>query len=91
MKNKYKTGDKAYIVESNCRVREVQMLNYSGGMFLIRFENGGGIRVNDHRLYYTNEEAALTLPRKHLRLIEHRGIICSISCVNIYTECCRFC
>ena len=64
MYNRFRTGDKAYLVESNCRIREVQILNYSRGMYLIRFENGGGIRVNEHRLYSNLEEAEATLPKK---------------------------
>ena len=61
--SKYKKGDKAYFIESNCRIREVQILNYSGGIYLIRFDNGGGIRVNEHRLYNTKEEAERILPK----------------------------
>lgn len=40
---KFKAGDKAFIVESNRCVREVKIVRISGGMYLIRFEGGGGI------------------------------------------------
>ena len=64
MSAKFNTRDKAYFVESNCRVREVQIINNAGGMYLIRFDNGGGIRVKEHRLYTTKEEADAILPKK---------------------------
>lgn len=56
MAAKYKTGDKAYFVESNCKVREVQILNTAGGMYLIRFENGGGTRARENRIFSAKEE-----------------------------------
>lgn len=46
----YKAGDKAYIVESNRIVRKCTVLRPAGNLFIIRFENGGGIRVNKNRL-----------------------------------------
>ena len=33
-------------------------------MYLIKFENGGGIRVNEHRLYSMKEEADAILLKK---------------------------
>lgn len=54
---KMKAGDTAYIVESNRIVREVKIISCSGGMYLVRFEGGGGIRVREHRLFATEEEA----------------------------------
>ena len=57
-----KAGDVAFLVESNRIIREVKVVNCSGGMYLIRFPNGGGIRVKEHRLFATEEEAKKSLP-----------------------------
>ena len=54
---KFKAGDKAYIVESNRLVREVTIVRFLGGMYLIRFEGGGGIQVKEHRLVASKEAA----------------------------------
>ena len=64
MAAKYKAGDKVYFVESNRKIREVQILNTAGGMYLIKFAEGGGIRVKEHRLFGTKEEAEAALPKK---------------------------
>ena len=49
-----KVGDKAYIVESNQTIREVEIRRCSGGLFLVRFtDNGGGIQVRRNRLFAT--------------------------------------
>ena len=52
----FKPGDKAFIVESNRTVREVTVIRHSGGMYLIRFAEGGGIQVRGHRLFVSQEE-----------------------------------
>lgn len=61
---RYKVGDTAYLLESNRTVRKVQIMRFSGGMYLVKFENGGGIRVKEHRLYDTEEAATASLPNK---------------------------
>jgi hypothetical protein len=60
----FKAGDTAYIIESNMTVRKVTVSRCSGGMYLILFENGGGIQVKEHRLYATEEDAVAAMPRK---------------------------
>lgn len=55
---KFKVSDRAYIVESNRFFREVKIMRFSGGMYLVRFEGGGAIHVKEHRLL-VSEEAAL--------------------------------
>ena len=40
---KFKAGDEAFMVESNRIVRKVTAARYSGGMYLVKFEGGGGI------------------------------------------------
>lgn len=55
---KFKAGDKAYIVESNRWIREVEIRSTAGGMYLIKFlDSGGGIKVKESRLFVTKEEA----------------------------------
>ncbi|MDD2979124.1 MAG: hypothetical protein PHN80_04055 [Hespellia sp.] len=62
MAGKFKAGETAYILESNRIVREVTIARASGGMYLIRFVDGGGIQVKEHRLYKTKEEAESNIP-----------------------------
>ena len=62
--NPMMVGDKAYIIESNCTIREVQIKRCSGGLFLVRFtDSGGGIQVRRNRLFATQEEAEQSLPK----------------------------
>lgn len=56
---KFKAGDEAFIVESNRIVQKVTVARYSGGVYLIKFEGGGGIQVKEHRLFATKEEAGI--------------------------------
>ena len=49
---------KAYIVESNRWIREVEIRSTAGGMYLIKFlDSGGGIKVKESRLFDTKEGA----------------------------------
>lgn len=59
---KMKTGDTAYIVESNRIIREVEIKNCAGGMYLIKFkDSGGGIKVKEHRLFASRAEAEASI------------------------------
>lgn len=58
-----RTGDTVFFVESNRRVRQVRVLSCTGGLYLIRFAEGGGIRVKKHRLFATEEEAERSIRR----------------------------
>ncbi len=59
---KLKAGDTAFIVESNRFIREVEIKSCAGGMYLIKFkDSGGGIKVKEHRLFATKEEAEASL------------------------------
>ena len=59
---KLKAGDTAYIIESNRIIREVEIKNCSGGMYLIRFmDTGGGIKVKEHRLFVSRDEAEASI------------------------------
>ena len=59
----YKAGDKAYIVESNRIVREYTVVLPAGNLTIIRFENGGGIQVNNHRVFATKDATEARIPQ----------------------------
>ena len=42
--SRFKVGDTAYILESNRIDREVTIVKCAGGIYLIRFNTGGGIQ-----------------------------------------------
>ena len=58
----FKAGDNAYIVESNRIIRECTIVRASGNLYIIRFENGGGIQVPRHRIFTSKEEAEDSVP-----------------------------
>lgn len=65
MANKYNPGDTAFLVESNRFIREVKILKVGGGFYTIRFaDSDGGIKVKEHRLFATKEDAEVSLPKK---------------------------
>lgn len=55
---KYKPGDTVYFVESTIFVKKATILKYSGGMYTNKFENGGGMRIKEGRLYASEKEAS---------------------------------
>lgn len=61
--SKFRVGDTAYIVESNNLVREVTIKRCSGGFYLVQFENSGGIKVREKRLFQTKEDAIAFIRR----------------------------
>ena len=63
MAMRFKAGDKAFIVESNRWIREVEIRSTAGGMYLIKFlDSGGAIKVKESRLFATREDAEKSLP-----------------------------
>lgn len=64
-----KEGITAYIIESNRKIRKVTVAHVVGNMALVKFDEGGGIRVHLSRLF-ESEEAA----RKYLSI---RDIVCN--------------
>ena len=55
----------AYIVISNMRVREVEIIQNNYEFCIVRLDgNKGGIRIRRNRIYRTKEEAELHLPYK---------------------------
>ena len=60
----FKTGDTVYIVESSRFIREAEIRSCSGGMYLVKFkDNGGGIKLKEHRLFATKEDAEASIPK----------------------------
>ena len=58
--SKFNAGDKTWIIESAIFVVEVEVVRYSGGLYLIRYPNKtGGYKVKESRLYKTEAEAQL--------------------------------
>ncbi|WP_455529658.1 hypothetical protein [Ruminococcus sp.] len=58
MSTKYNYGQTVWIVESGNRVTECIIVNYSGGLYTIRFsETGGAIKLRESRLFSSREEA----------------------------------
>ena len=55
----FKKGDTAYLIESQRRIRQVEIIRVSGGFFTVRFCDSelSAIRVRKSRLYGSEEEA----------------------------------
>ena len=52
---------KAYIIESNQFVSEVEILKSTKTYSIVRLPSGGGIRVSNTRIFKTKEEADASL------------------------------
>lgn len=60
----YKAGDTVFIVESNRFIREAEIRSCSGGMYLVKFkDNGGGIKLKEHRLFASQEAAEASISK----------------------------
>ncbi len=57
MNGKFQAGDIVYIVAAGNRVKEARVLRYAGGFYTLRLPEGGGVRLKEHRLFATKEEA----------------------------------
>lgn len=58
MNGKYQTGQKVFLTGGNKKlIKEAAVLKYTGGFYTIRFENGGGVKVRESRIYHSREEA----------------------------------
>ena len=55
----------AYIIESNRFITKVEIIKETKQFTTVRFENGGGIRLSNKRLYKTEEEAKIALAHKN--------------------------
>ena len=52
-----KEGITAYIIENNLKIRKVAVAHIIGNMALVKFDEGGGIRVRLNRLFESEEAA----------------------------------
>ena len=60
----FRAGDTVFIVESNRFIREAEVRSCSGGMYLVKFkDNGGGIKLKEHRLFVSKEDAEASIPK----------------------------
>lgn len=57
MQGKYEPGQSVYIIQSNRWIREATVLKFAGGMYTIRFSEGGGTRLRESRLFESKEAA----------------------------------
>lgn len=65
---KFKVGDTAFIVESNRFIREAEVRSCTGCIYLIKFkDNGGGIKLKEHRLFASKEKAETSIPKAKLK------------------------
>ena len=69
MKGKYREGQKVYLTGARPDlIEEATVFRFAGGMYTIRFQNGGGIRVREDRIYATRKEAEDVINRKRAGL-----------------------
>ena len=66
MNGKYQLGQKVFLTGGNKNlIKEATVLKYTGGFYTIRFNNGGGVKGREARIYPSREEAeAAILNRK---------------------------
>ena len=61
---KYEVGEMVFFLESNRFVRKATVTKRSGDFYTLRFEDGGGIRLRENRLYATQEAAESNIPQR---------------------------
>ena len=65
MKAKYQEGQKVFLTGARPDlIEEATVVRYTGGMYTIRFKNGGGIRVREDRIYPTRKDAEEAINRR---------------------------
>ena len=57
--NKFKLGDVVYLKESGSNYSKVRIIKVSSSMYTVKFENGGGIRVRENRLFKSIDDLNL--------------------------------
>ncbi len=58
MNSKFQPGQKVFLTGGNMHlIKEATVLKYIGGFYTIRFENGGGVKVRESRIYPTRKDA----------------------------------
>ncbi len=62
MNGKYQPGQQVFLTGSRVDlIKEATVLKYAGGFYTIRFDNGGGIKVRESRIYPTRKEAEVAI------------------------------
>ena len=65
MNAKYQEGQKVFLTGARPDlIEEATVFRYTGGMYTIRFKNGGGIRVREDRIYPTRKDAEEAINRR---------------------------
>lgn len=60
---KYKRGQKAYIIKNNVAVVAVTIKSYRGGFYIVQISGSpGAIRLRESRLFASAEEARAAIP-----------------------------
>lgn len=55
---KFNNGDKVFVIESSIFIKEVYVINYSYGMYIVKYpDSKSGYKVRESRLYKTKDEA----------------------------------
>ena len=62
----------AYMIESNRNVKRVRIQSEFGGIYTVRFENGGATKVKSHRLFPSAEAAAAAIGEAEKQARKHR-------------------
>ncbi len=58
MKQKYQIHQIVYMIVSGKKIREMVVMKYADGFYVVRYRDaGGGLRVRESRLYPTKAEA----------------------------------
>ena len=66
MNGKYQPGQIVFLTGGNKNlIKEATVLKYIGGFYTIRFNNGGGVKVRESRIYPSREEAEAAILNKN--------------------------
>ena len=58
MKQKYQIHQIVYMITSGKRIKEMVVMKYANGFYVVRYrDSGGGLRVRESRLYPTKTAA----------------------------------
>lgn len=61
----FASGSEAYLVENGVKVNKVVVVRAIGEFCVVKFPNGGAIKVRQSRLFATPEEAIKKLEKLH--------------------------
>ena len=69
----FASGSEAYLVENGVKVNKVVVVRTTGEFCVVKFPNGGAIKVRKSRLFATPEEALEELKRLHPECVLERN------------------